>query len=104
MLFGTVGGALGVLASIDATLYQLLKRVEQTLARVVKGVGGLEHAPWRRFRAAHKSVDAHGIVDGDLLQLFGELPPASQAAVAADVELTVSQLAALLEQLSQATI
>lgn len=98
-LFGTVRGAIGVIASIDGALFARLKRIEAALAAVVRGVGALDWAHWRRFRNNYKSIDAHGFVDGDLLQLYTELAPLQQAQVAAAVELSTAQLSTLLEQL-----
>jgi DNA damage-binding protein 1 len=103
MLYGTVAGAIGVVASLDANTFAVLKRIETALANTVRGVGGLEYARWRRVRLPAKEIEPYAFVDGDLLQVFADLQPAKQTAVATASELTVPQIAAMLEQLSRAT-
>ena len=50
-------------------------QVQTALSRVVKGVGGLSHASWRSFVNDRKTADAHGFIDGDLIEAFLDLPP-----------------------------
>jgi DNA damage-binding protein 1 len=39
----------------------------------VRGVGGLSHEAWRAFANERRSAEAHGFVDGDLIEQFLEL-------------------------------
>ena len=43
LLFCTTGGSLGVLATLPATKYQFLHKVQTNLTKIIKGVGGLKH-------------------------------------------------------------
>lgn len=78
ILFGTVNGALGVIAGIDAEQYQWLLRVQCALTQVVRGIGGFKHEEWRRFQNEGKSEPATGFIDGDLVESYLELPRAKQ--------------------------
>ena len=43
---------------------------QEALRKVVKGVGGWDHASFRAFVNERKTSDARGIVDGDLVESF----------------------------------
>jgi len=43
ILYGTVSGAIGILACIDKEHYQTLENIQQALNKVIKGVGGFSH-------------------------------------------------------------
>lgn len=42
--------------------------VQTSLRRVIKGVGGFDHAEWRAFRSERTKADARGFIDGDLIE------------------------------------
>lgn len=44
------------------------------MAKVVQGVGGLSHAEWRSFHNDRKTQDCRGFIDGDLVEMFLDLP------------------------------
>jgi DNA damage-binding protein 1 len=44
VLFTTANGMIGVIASIPQEEYEYLLRVQQAINKVIKGVGGLDHA------------------------------------------------------------
>ncbi len=44
LLFATVSGAIGVVATLTQDKYELLHRLEGNMSKVIKGVGGLDHA------------------------------------------------------------
>jgi len=73
MLFSTVNGVIGVIASLTEPQYKLLKRMERALGTVIEGVGGLKHDEWRSFTNDRKQTPAHGFIDGDLIEGFLEL-------------------------------
>jgi len=75
--------------------------VQSSLARVIKGVGGLSHSEWRAFVNDRKSVDCHGFIDGDLLEGFLELSQAKMAEVVKGIDITVEKLSRMVEELSR---
>jgi len=44
LLFATVSGTIGVIATLTAERYELLHQLEVNMTKVIKGVGGLDHA------------------------------------------------------------
>jgi hypothetical protein len=44
LLFGTINGVIGVVASLPTAQYQLLEALQAAMRKVVKGVGGFDHA------------------------------------------------------------
>jgi DNA damage-binding protein 1 len=48
---------------------------QDALRKVVRGVGGLEHAEFRAFRSERKVSESRGFVDGDLIETFLDLSP-----------------------------
>jgi len=70
LLFATVNGVLGVVASLPPDDFALLLKLQTNLTRIVQGIGGLSHAEWRSFKTERKTVDARNVLDGDLLEQF----------------------------------
>ncbi|KAF9925024.1 DNA damage-binding protein 1a [Linnemannia zychae] len=73
LLFATVSGAIGVVATLTADNYQILHHLETNLSKVVRGVGGLDHSKWRQFRNNQRTLASTNFVDGDLIELFLDL-------------------------------
>ena len=44
IIFGTVSGAVGVIASLSQEQYNFFHKVEENLNKVIKGVGGFKHS------------------------------------------------------------
>ena len=42
--------------------------MQTALRRVIKGIGGFDHAEWRAFRSERTKADARGFIDGDLIE------------------------------------
>lgn len=97
VIFGTIDGVLGVLASLPAEQHALLTRVQEAMCETVRGVGGLAWAGWRSFTNERRTVDARGFVDGDLIELFLELSQENKDAVARRVGLTAAALQQSIE-------
>lgn len=49
LLFATVSGAIGVVATLTADKYELLHKLETNLSKVIRGVGGLDHSKYVLF-------------------------------------------------------
>ncbi|KAF9583420.1 DNA damage-binding protein 1a [Lunasporangiospora selenospora] len=73
LLFGTVSGAIGVIATLSQEKYIILHQLETNMSKVIKGIGGLDHASWRRFRTEARKLPTTNFVDGDLVELFLDL-------------------------------
>ncbi|KAI8360101.1 DNA damage-binding protein 1-like protein [Mortierella sp. GBAus27b] len=73
LLFATVSGAIGVIATLSAEKYALLHQLESNMSKVIKGVGGLSHISWREFRSDKRTIQSTNFVDGDLIELFLDL-------------------------------
>ena len=43
------------------------------MRRVVRGVGGLDHAQWRSFCNLQRTEPAKNFIDGDLIEQFLDL-------------------------------
>ena len=83
VLFGTVSGSLGVLASVDKDTFDFALKVQNAMNQVVQGVGGLSHEKWRSFHNEHQTRPARGFVDGDAVERFLDLKKDAAASVAA---------------------
>ena len=103
VLYGTVGGAIGVSATLPPSVFRALLRIENAMVQVVHGVGGLEHADFRKFRNEAREAHKAGFIDGDLVETYLELPPAQQTQVAEAASLERADITRLLEILVQAT-
>ena len=77
LLFGTVCGGIGVLASLTWKEYQLLDRLQVAIGVVVPS----RNAEWRAFSNERKREPANGFIDGDLVETFLDLSPEQQTRV-----------------------
>ncbi|KAL4429821.1 hypothetical protein ABPG77_010938 [Micractinium sp. CCAP 211/92] len=104
VLFGTINGVIGVIASLPQAQYQLLESLQEAMRRVVKGVGGFDHAQWRSFSNQHIAVTpARQFVDGDLVEQFLDLKRDRAEAVVAAMGggATLESVTHLVEELSR---
>ncbi|GJP48061.1 hypothetical protein CLOM_g7334 [Closterium sp. NIES-68] len=101
VLFGTVSGAIGVVASLPQDLFSFLHRLQVCLTKVIKGVGGLSHAEWRSFHNERKTVDAKSFIDGDLVEAFLDLKRGRMEEVAGQMNVSVEELCKKVEELTR---
>eukprot|EP00743_Colponemidia_sp_Colp-15_P005247 GILK01005646.1.p1 GENE.GILK01005646.1~~GILK01005646.1.p1 ORF type:complete len:1143 (+),score=205.41 GILK01005646.1:93-3431(+) len=73
LIFGTVNGVIGLVASLPQDQYQHLYGLQTALTQVIKGVGGFIHSEWRSFHNERKTGEARGFLDGDLIESFLDL-------------------------------
>eukprot|EP00894_Picocystis_sp_ML_P001100 jgi/Pico_ML_1/51617/g2612.t1 len=73
VIFCTVNGVIGVVASLSEGLFRMLEQLQQCMNQVVKGVGGFSHSDWRSFQNERRSALARGFIDGDLIESFTDL-------------------------------
>lgn len=82
VLFGTVGGAIGLVTQIPSAFYEFLHNLEERLTSVIKSVGKIKHSFWRSFNTDLKIELCEGFVDGDLIESFLDLSQDKMAEVA----------------------
>ncbi|XP_025085056.1 DNA damage-binding protein 1-like [Pomacea canaliculata] len=73
VLFGTVHGAVGLVAQLPQEFFMFLLEVQNRLAQVIKSVGKIEHSFWRSFHTERKTEPAQGFIDGDLIESYLDL-------------------------------
>uniref|UniRef100_A0A0B7AQY1 DNA damage-binding protein 1 n=1 Tax=Arion vulgaris TaxID=1028688 RepID=A0A0B7AQY1_9EUPU len=73
VLFGTVNGAVGMVAQLPQDFFAFLLDVQSKLSRVIKSVGKVEHSFWRSYFTEQKRDASMGFIDGDLIESFLDL-------------------------------
>ena len=102
LLYGSVNGVLGLIASLPQEDFEMLSKVQTQLSKVIKGVGGFSHSKWRAFSNDRKTVDATHVLDGDLIESYLALGPAEMAQVVEGLPgTTVEELTKRIEELAR---
>ncbi|KRT81570.1 hypothetical protein AMK59_5988, partial [Oryctes borbonicus] len=111
ILFGTVGGAIGLVTQIPADFYEFLLELQNKLASVIKSVGKIDHSYWRSFHTDIKTEDSEGFIDGDLIESFLDLSTEKMKEVAEGLQIvgeggmkqecTVDDLVKMVEDLTR---
>lgn len=100
-LFGTIDGVVGLILSIEPSLYFKLESLQNSLCRIIKSVGNIDHKDWRAFQQNKSSLTATGFIDGDLVETFLDLSREQMKQVAKDVDSNVDDLVKMIEELSR---
>eukprot|EP00250_Pteridium_aquilinum_P005894 c15914_g1_i1 orf=464-3730(-) len=101
VIFGTVNGVIGVIASLPQEQYIFLHKLQQNLVKVIKGVGGLSHEQWRSFSNERKTVDAKNFLDGDLIESFLDLNRSRMEEISKAMGVSVEELCKRVEELTR---
>jgi len=102
LLYATLHGVLGVLAHLPHEQFQFLTKVQSAVSRVVRGVGGFEHAEWRSFHAERRTAEMRGFVDGDLIESFLDLSPEDMEKVVTAIGgTTVEEVTRVIDDLAR---
>ncbi|KAH8952399.1 hypothetical protein BDL97_09G083300 [Sphagnum fallax] len=101
VIFGTVNGVIGVVASLPQEQFLFLHKLQQCLVKVIKGVGGLSHEQWRSFCNERKTVDARNFLDGDLIESFLDLSRNHMEDIAISLDVPVEELCKQVEELTR---
>ncbi|KAL8139852.1 hypothetical protein V2J09_005873 [Rumex salicifolius] len=101
VIFGTINGVIGVIASLPADQYTFLEKLQASLRKVIKGVGGLSHEHWRSFYNEKKTVDAKNFLDGDLIESFLDLNRARMEEISKAMAVPVEDLCKSVEELTR---
>ena len=77
--------------------------VQACLRKVIKGVGGLDHAHWRSFHSERTTQECRNFVDGDLIEQFLDLDREKIEAIAKDMggETSGEDLVKAVEEMAQ---
>ncbi|KAL5977135.1 DNA damage-binding protein 1a [Asimina triloba] len=101
VIFGTVNGVIGVIASLPHEQYVFLEKLQSNLVKVIKGVGGLSHEQWRSFNNEKKTVDAKNFLDGDLIESFLDLSRSRMEEISKAMNVSVEELCKRVEELTR---
>ncbi|KAK9268180.1 hypothetical protein L1049_010622 [Liquidambar formosana] len=101
VIFGTVNGVIGVIASLPHEQYLFLEKLQANLRKVIKGVGGLSHEQWRSFNNEKKTVDAKNFLDGDLIESFLDLSRSRMDEISKAMGASVEELCKRVEELTR---
>ncbi|KAJ8344225.1 hypothetical protein SKAU_G00315540 [Synaphobranchus kaupii] len=113
VLFGTVNGMIGLVTSLSEGWYSLLMDLQNRLNKVIKSVGKIEHSlyPSQSFHTEHKTEQATGFIDGDLIESFLDLGRAKMQEVVSSLQIddgsgmkreaTVDEVIKIVEELTR---
>ncbi|KAL9676917.1 hypothetical protein QQ045_005139 [Rhodiola kirilowii] len=101
VIFGTVNGVIGVVASLPHEQYIFLEKLQSNLRKVIRGVGGLSHEQWRSFSSDKKTADARGFLDGDLIESFLDLNRSRMDDISKSMGVSVEELSRRVEELAR---
>ncbi|XP_077229211.1 DNA damage-binding protein 1 [Tasmannia lanceolata] len=101
VIFGTVNGVIGVIASLPHEQYVFLEKLQSNLVKVIKGVGGLSHEQWRSFNNEKKTADAKNFLDGDLIESFLDLSRSRMEDISKAMGVSVEEICKRVEELTR---
>ncbi|KAG6407151.1 hypothetical protein SASPL_130135 [Salvia splendens] len=101
VIFGTVNGVIGVIASLPHEQYVFLEKLQMNMRKVIKGVGGLSHEQWRSFYNEKKTVEAKSFLDGDLIESFLDLNRNRMEEISKAMNVAVDELMKRVEELTR---
>ncbi|KAI3824589.1 hypothetical protein L1987_06052 [Smallanthus sonchifolius] len=101
IIFGTVNGVIGVIASLPQDQYIFMEKLQTNLRKVIKGVGGLSHEQWRSFYNEKKTADSKNFIDGDLIESFLDLGRNRMEEISKSMNVSVEELMKRVEELTR---
>ena len=103
MVFVTVDGMIGVIATLQQQSFEFLERLEKAMSARLVGVGNLNYEQWRNMYMENpcQDVPAKNFIDGDLVERFSELPRKEMKAIAAETNSTTEEILKLVEELQR---
>ncbi|KAL9154281.1 hypothetical protein ABFS82_10G104500 [Erythranthe guttata] len=101
LVFGTVSGAIGVMASLSEDKYILLDKLQTNLREVKRGATWLSHKEWRFFSPTAGDFRATNFLDGDFIALFLQLEKNQMEKISKAVEVPVEELKKIVQDLSR---
>ena len=101
VIFGSVNGVIGVIASLPREQYVFLEKLQSILRKVIKGVGGLSHEQWRSFNNEKRTAEAKNFLDGDLIESFLDLNRNKMEDVSRAMGVSAEELCKRVEELTR---
>ena len=98
-LIGCKSGAIYSMISLSSEKFQALTELQQAIATHIHPVGGLPYSDWRSFASNARSKPSQGFVDGDMVELYLDLPLQTQQAVAQQCQMTLEQCLSFVEEM-----
>lgn len=63
VITGTQDGSIGVIASLPKIAFDFLEALQRSLRKVIKGVGGFDHAQFRTFSTDSREEISKGMLN-----------------------------------------
>ncbi|CAG8510042.1 5511_t:CDS:10 [Dentiscutata heterogama] len=101
LLYCTSSGAIGVIASIPEQKFKFLKKLEESIDKVIGSIGDLSHKEWRSMRKGKKLYEARGFIDGDLIESFLDRSRSEMVQIAEECDMKVDELLKIVEELTR---
>jgi DNA damage-binding protein 1 len=101
VIFGTINGVIGIIASLPHDHYTFLEKFQSTLVKYIKGVGNMSHEQWRSFHNDKKTAEARNFLDGDLIESFLDLSRSKMEVVSKAMGVSVEDLSKIVEELTR---
>ncbi|KAI3800731.1 hypothetical protein L1987_28825 [Smallanthus sonchifolius] len=101
IIFGTVNGVIGVIASLPQDQYIFMEKLQTNLRKVIKGVGGLSHEQWRSFYNEKKNAESRNFLDGDLIESFLDLGRSRMEEISKSMNVSVEEVMKRVEELTR---
>ncbi|GAM28062.1 hypothetical protein SAMD00019534_112380 [Acytostelium subglobosum LB1] len=101
ILFATVSGAIGVIASITKEDYEFFEQLQKGLNKVIQGVGRLSHEDWRSFSTEHLTQSSRNFIDGDLIEMFMDLRHDKMLEAIKDMDVSIEDTYRKIESIMQ---
>ncbi|KAJ3405441.1 DNA damage-binding protein 1a [Chytridiales sp. JEL 0842] len=107
LVFCTVNGMVGTLSSINPEHKSLLFALQDCMSGLLPGIGGIQHSKWRSFTNERRTEESRGFVDGDLVESFANLDPATAEKIVNEVkskygfEVSVQEVLNLVDDLGR---
>ncbi|KAL4312232.1 hypothetical protein GQ457_01G007480 [Hibiscus cannabinus] len=99
VVFGTVNGAIGIVASLPREQFIFLEKLQSSLREVIKSVGGLSHEGWRDSFKGVGNKEPNNFLDGDLIEMFTHLSHDQMEKISESVEVTVEEISNIVDEL-----
>ena len=90
-----------MIASLPQEQYAFLEKLQTSLRKVIKGVGGLSHEQWRSFNNEKRTAEAKGYLDGDLIESFLDLSRGKMEEISKGMDVQVEELCKRVEELTR---
>ncbi|CAG8674264.1 11574_t:CDS:10, partial [Dentiscutata erythropus] len=94
LLYCTSSGAIGVIASIPEQKFKFLKKLEESIDKVIGSIGDLSH---KDMRKGNKLYEARGFIDGDLIESFLDRSRSEMVQIAEECDMKVDELLKIVE-------